>query len=124
MSYVTYLALLCPACVIIPGNNLQAPVQFSENPLLECAYVTYEYVTDCYVHMRTAVGLRNTNVAYAYSFTHTLHMTMLMWYVCVQLYAYVTYGQFSMKLSYDMYEPYTYVTLVYYIKRKSIYRER
>ena len=37
-----------------------------------------------------------------------------MCFVCVQLYAYVTCGQVNVKRSFDMYEPYTYVTPVHY----------
>ena len=43
-------------------------------------------------------------------------LVMLMCYVCVQLYEYVTCGQVSVKRSYDMYEPYTYVTPFHYKK--------
>ena len=37
---------------------------------------------------------------------------------------YVTCRQFSVKLSYDMYEPVTYVTPVHFMNVRSLYRER
>ena len=40
MSYVTYLAILCPA-MIIPVNNQQTPVKFTVNALsTSCQYLT------------------------------------------------------------------------------------
>ena len=40
------------------------------------------------------------------------------------MYAYVTCGQVIVKRSYDMYEPYTYVTPVHYMMKKSLFPER
>ena len=51
-------------------------------------------------------------------------MATLMCYVCVQLYAYVTCGQVSVKSLYDIYEPYTYITPVHKMKYWLLFLER
>ena len=56
--------------------------------------------------------------------TNTQQICYMRTAVCVQVYAYVTCGQVSVKRSYDVYEPYTYVTPVHYTKSKSLFRER
>ena len=67
--------------------------------------------------MRTDILIRNTLLR----MPTTVHifmyyMAMLICYVCVQLYTYITCGQFSVKRSYDMNEPYSYVTHFHYKK--------
>ena len=93
------------------------PVKILIRLRCECAYGTHTYTKQmCYLCVQLyAYG---TNVYVCVQLCER-NVNAL---VCVQLDAYVTCAQ-SVKRSYDMYVPYTYVIHVHYMKKKSLFRK-
>ena len=73
------------------------------------------------------IRIRNV-LLHLYAYVTRENNNVLMCYVCVQLayklYAYVICGKISVKLPFDMYEPYTYVTTDHYMKYRNDYYSR